>query len=232
MITTVDAMRLAREERADLADLLARLTPAQWDTPSLCTGWRVRDVVAHMFSYEDLSTAGLIGRFVTGGLLPGRVNAAGVAAYAGHSTDDLLEFVRTHLKPRGLTAGFGGRIALTDGLIHHQDIRRPLGLQREIPADRMLVVLQFARTAPTIGAARRIRGLTLTATDLDWTAGTGPVVEGPAEALLMAIAGRQGLAEELSGPGQQTLAARCRGTGRFRPRPWPARRAPRPDRHP
>ncbi|MBW0088972.1 maleylpyruvate isomerase family mycothiol-dependent enzyme [Pseudonocardia sp. KRD-184] len=204
-------MRLAREERADLADLLASLTPAQWDAPSLCAGWRVRDVVAHMFSYEELSPVGLVMRFVRGGILPGRVNGAGVAAYAGHSPADLLALVRDHQQPRGLTAGFGGRIALTDGVIHHQDVRRPLGLPREIPADRLRVALDFARTAPTIGAAKRVRGLTLAATDLDWSAGTGPVVEGPAESLLMAIAGRRGAARELTGPGRPVLAARLPG---------------------
>jgi uncharacterized protein (TIGR03083 family) len=204
----VDAMRLAPDERADLADLLTDLTPAQWDAPSLCTGWRVRDVVAHMFSYEELRIGGLLRRFLRSGVLPDRVNAAGVAAYTDHSTDDLIALVKRHLQPRGLTAGFGGRIALTDGLIHHQDIRRPLGLPREIPADRMLPTLAFARTAPTIKAAKRIRGLTLVATDLDWTAGKGPVVEGPAESLLMAMAGRRGTPAELVGPGRPTLADR------------------------
>lgn len=208
MSTTVDTLGLARDERADFADLLATLTPAQWNAPSLCAQWRVRDVVAHMFSYEELGIAGLIGRFIRGRVLPDRVNAVGVAAYTDYSTDDLLALVKDHLHPRGLTAGFGGRIALTDGLIHHQDIRRPLGLLRDIPSDRMLVALPFARTAPTIGAARRIRGLTLIATDLDWTAGSGPAVEGPAEALLMATAGRHGVVQELSGPGAQILGER------------------------
>lgn len=76
---------------------------------------------------------------------------------------------------------------------------------------RVLFVLEFARTAPTIGAAGRIRGLTLTATDLDWSVGTGPVVEGPAESLLMVMAGRRGVARELGGPGQPVLAARIPG---------------------
>ncbi len=208
MTAGVDAMSLAREERAELADLLATLTPAQWEAPSLCTGWRVRDVVAHMYSYEELGPVGLVGRFVRGGLRLDRINAAGVAAYADRSPDELLALVRDHQQPRGLTAGFGGRIALTDGVIHHQDIRRPLGLPRDIPAERMRVVLEFARTAPTIGAAKRVRGLTLVATDLDWRAGSGPVVEGPAEPLLMAVAGRRGVAGELTGPGLETLAAR------------------------
>ena len=72
----------------------------------------------------------------------------------------------------------------------------------------MLVVLEFARAAPTIGASKRVRGLTLVATDLDWRAGSEPVVEGPAESLLMAIAGRRGVAGELAGPGLETIAAR------------------------
>lgn len=208
MTATVDAMSLARDELADLADFLATLRPDQWEAPSLCTGWRVRDVVAHMFSYEELSTVGLVGRFITGGVLPDRVNAVGVAAFADSGPNELLALVRDHQQPRGLTAGFGGKIALTDGVIHHQDIRRPLGLPRTIPAERMRTVLDFARTAPTIGASKRVRGLTLTATDLGWTAGRGPVVEGPAESLLMAIAGRPGVAEELSGPGRRVIADR------------------------
>ncbi len=211
MTTAVDAMSLARAERADLAELLATLTPDQWEAPTLCSRWRVREVVAHMFSYEELTTAGLIGRFLRGGVAPGRANQIGVEAYADRSPDELLALVRAHLDPRGLTAGFGGRIALTDGTIHHQDIRRPLGLPREVPAERLAFVLDFARTAPTIGAKRRIKGLTLTATDLDWSTGAGPVVEGPAESLLMALAGRRGVVGELSGPGQPVLAERIGG---------------------
>lgn len=207
----MDAMRLAREERAELAAFLMTLTPEQWEMPSLCARWRVRDVVAHMLSYEDLGPVGLFGRFVKGGLLPDRVNAVGVAEHAGRRPDELLGMLKAHLQPRGLTAGFGGRIALTDGLIHHQDIRRPLGIPRDIPADRMVPTLWFARTAPTIGAFWRVRGLRLSATDLDWTAGSGPVVEGPAESLLLAMAGRRGVINELSGPGQPRLAGRLRG---------------------
>ena len=211
MTPAVDAMGLARAERADLAELLGTLTPAQWEAPSLCAGWRTRDVVAHMFSYEDLSTLGLVGRFLRGGLLPNRVNAVGVAGHADRTPDQLVELVRSHLTPKGLTAGLGGRIALTDGLIHHQDIRRPLGLPRRIPSERLTAALDTARTAPTIGAGRRIRGLTLSATDIEWSAGRGPHVEGPAEALLMAMAGRHGIVPELSGPGLPTLAERIGG---------------------
>lgn len=124
MTAAVDTMRLARDERADLADLLSTLTPVQWDAPSLCADWRVRDVVAHMFSYEDLGISGVVGRLLKSGFDVDRVNADVLARCATLSTDDLLKMVENHLQPRGLTARFGGRIALTDALIHHQDIRR------------------------------------------------------------------------------------------------------------
>jgi uncharacterized protein (TIGR03083 family) len=211
MTTAVDPMTLARDERADLAELLAGLSPEQWEAPTLCTRWRVRDVVAHMFSYDDLGKAGVVGRFLHGGLNPDKVNQVGVDAYADRTPADLLALVRSHQQPRGLTAGFGGRIALTDGVIHHQDIRRSLGLPREIPDDRLRCALDFGRTARPIGAKKRVQGLTLTATDLDWSAGDGPVVEGPAESLLMAMGGRRGIVDELSGPGLPTLAERIGG---------------------
>lgn len=203
-----DPARLARDERADLADVLAGLAPEQWEAPTLCRRWRVRDVVAHIISYDDLGPAGLVGRFARGWFVPDHVNQVGVQGYAKLSPDELLATFKEHLEPAGLAAGVGGRIGLVDGLIHHQDIRRPLGLLREVPADRLAEALPFARVAPPIRAFRRARGLRLVATDLDWSSGSGPVVEGPAEALLMAMAGRADAVGELSGPGAPTLAGR------------------------
>jgi uncharacterized protein (TIGR03083 family) len=204
-------MSMARDERAELGDLLVTLTPEQWDAPTLCSRWRVRDVVAHVFSYDELSTVGLVGRFLRSGLNPERANALGIAACDGRSPDELIALAKNNLQPRGLPARFGGRIALTDGTIHQQDIRRSLELPRQIPPERLAVVLEFAKTAPPIQAAKRIRGLTLTSTDLDWTTGDGPLVRGPAEPLLMALAGRSGVTGELSGPGVPVLAERIGG---------------------
>ena len=106
---------------------------------------------------------------------------------------------------------FGARIALTDGTIHQQDIRRPLGVPRAIPGDRLREVLDYAMVAPPVGASSRIRGLRLVATDVEWSRGSGPEVTGPGESLLMAAAGRAEAVDELDGPGLPTLAARVRG---------------------
>jgi uncharacterized protein (TIGR03083 family) len=205
------SMHLARAERADLLEFLSGLSPQQWDAPTLCAGWRVRDVVAHMISYEGVPRREIVRRFAEGRFRLAGVNAVGVGEMRDARPDELLALLEQRLEPNGLTTGFGGRVALLDALIHQQDIRRPLGIPRTVPAERLVPALSFARFAPPIGAFWRARGLRLVATDLGWSAGRGPEVTGPGEALLLAIAGRRGVVEELTGPGQATLAARIGG---------------------
>ncbi len=130
LVMTLD---LARDERLEFADFLAGLTPEQWDAPSLCAGWTVRDVAAHCVSFEGMSGGQLAARFLKGRLQTDRINALGVADLAGASTDELIALLRDNAEPHGLGAGFGGRVALTDNMIHQQDIRRPLGIARTIP---------------------------------------------------------------------------------------------------
>lgn len=199
-------MELARAERADLASFLATLTPEQWDAQTLCTQWRVRDVVAHMIGYEDLSRGEFYSRIVKAGFNPNRANANRVAELADRTPEQLLAMVRAAETPGVLTSGFGGRIALLDGIVHQQDIRRPLGIPREIPGERLPVAMDFARWAPPVRGALRARGVRLVATDLDWSRGSGPEVAGPAEALLMAMAARPCALAELDGPGKSILA--------------------------
>ncbi len=203
---TAMLMTMARAERADLAEFLATLTPQDWGAPSLCTKWTVKDVVAHVISYEELGAAGMLKRFAKGWVV--RANQVGVDEFAALSPQQLLDFLRDHLTPKGLTAGFGGMIALVDGTIHHQDIRRSLGRPRAVPEDRLQRVLGLVPGNPRLGAGRRIRGLRLRANDIDWAHGRGPEVTGPGEALLMAMAGRPAALADLDGPGLPTLAKR------------------------
>lgn len=204
----MDALTLARDERLEFADFLAGLTAEQWLAPTLCPAWRVRDVVAHTMSYEGLSTWALVTRFLRGLLVVDRINALAVADLSDRSTDDLVDMVRRHATPSGLGAGFGGRIALTDNMIHQQDIRRPLAMPRVVAVDRLRAALDFARTAPLIRGAWRARGVRLVATDLDWAAGKGPEVHGSGEALLMTMAGRADGLRDLDGPGLAALSTR------------------------
>jgi len=199
-------MDLAYDERADLAAFLESLTPQDWNAPSLCEKWSVKEVVAHVVSYEELTPFGLAKRFAKGHVL--RANEVGVREFAPMSPQQLIDFLGRHLRPQGLTAAFGGMIGLVDGTIHHQDIRRALRRPREVPANRLRRILPLVPSNPRLGAGRRIRGLRLTATDIDWHHGNGPEVSGTAEALLLAMTGRRDTVGELSGPGQSTLASR------------------------
>ena len=205
---SVDVMAMVREERTEMADLMASLRPEQWDRPSLCRGWRIRDVAAHVVSYEEHGVADLGKRLVRARFRPGRINEVALAEYAGLDPQELAAFVRDHLTPRGATALFGGRVGLVDALVHHQDMRRPLGLPRHVPAERLLCALPFAVTAPPLRGFWHARGVRLVATDLEWSRGTGPEARGPAEAVLMVLAGRPGVARELTGPGASVLEER------------------------
>jgi uncharacterized protein (TIGR03083 family) len=204
----VDMRHLARDERADLAAFLATLPAEQWQAPTLCARWRVRDVVAHVISYDELDMHSLVAHAIRGRFWSRRVNALAMAPYSTHSPEQLLALLTAHLQPRRLSAALGGRVALTEGLIHHQDIRRALGTQRAIPPERLPPALRLALIAPDIGGLWHYRGLRLVATDLDFSTGIGPEVRGTAEALLMTMAGRRGVVSELSGPGQRKLARR------------------------
>ncbi|MCR8694562.1 maleylpyruvate isomerase family mycothiol-dependent enzyme [Rhodococcus pyridinivorans] len=205
---TGSVLAMAHDERADLADLLETLSPEQWEHPSLCEGWTVRDVVAHMISYEEHGPRDLVRRLAATRFRPWKLNEAALADYADLGPDELVRFLRNHLDPQGSTAALGGRVGLVDALIHHQDIRRPLGLARTVPAERLRVALPFAVTALPLRGFWKARGVRLVTTDLGWSYGRGPEAAGPGEAVLMTMAGRRGIARELSGPGATILTDR------------------------
>ncbi|MHA3024542.1 maleylpyruvate isomerase family mycothiol-dependent enzyme [Mycobacterium sp. BMJ-28] len=197
---------LARAERETFADLLDALAPAQWDAPSLCAGWTVRDVVAHTVAYLDQSRMALTVNMFANRWNIDRLNADAVAGHRLIAPARLAELMRQRARPTGVGALYGGRVALIECLIHQQDIRRPLQLPRVIDPEALRVALTYARVSPVIGAARRTRGVRLSATDLDWAAGRGAQVRGTAEALLLAMTGRAAqVSGELAGDGVALL---------------------------
>ncbi|MDG3017217.1 maleylpyruvate isomerase family mycothiol-dependent enzyme [Speluncibacter jeojiensis] len=201
---------LATEERRDLADFLDTLTDDEWTRPSLCPGWSVRDVAGHVPSYDLLGWPALLSLFARSRFSLSRCNQAGVDRSRRQSTDELVATLRAHAVPRGVTTMFGSAIALTDAVIHHQDIRRALDRPRVVPEERLVAALDFTPRARALPAPTNIRGLRAVATDVDWSHGTGPEVRGPGEAILVALAGRESGLADLTGPGLDILAARLR----------------------
>ncbi|KHO19233.1 maleylpyruvate isomerase family mycothiol-dependent enzyme [Mycolicibacterium setense] len=200
---------LARRERQEFADLLDTLSPQQWQAPTLCAGWTVRDVVAHTVSYLEQTRLGLTAAMLAAHGQVDRINENVRRSHAGLGPDKLRVLMRAGIDPSGAGALYGCRVALIECLIHQQDIRRPLGLPRTMDRHALLTSLTYARVSPVIGGAWRTRGLRLIATDLDWTAGRGAEIHGPGEALLLAMTGRvDAVADELHGPGVADLRSR------------------------
>jgi hypothetical protein len=85
--------------------------------------------------------------------------------YRDHGPEQLVAILRAHLRPHGFTAGSGGGIALTDCVIHHQDIRRPFGLRRQVPPDRLMEALDFSLRAPVLPSKQNAAGVRVVATD-------------------------------------------------------------------
>ncbi|MBX7449508.1 maleylpyruvate isomerase family mycothiol-dependent enzyme [Mycolicibacterium sp. 3033] len=198
---------LARREREGFAELLSDLTTEQWDTPSLCAGWSVRDVAAHTVGYLDQSLPDLVVNMVRARGDVDRLNARLLSRYSRLSVRQLVEEMRRGAEPRGAGGLYGGRVALIECVVHQQDISRSIGIEHKVPDEHARVALDYARISPVIGGARRTRGVRLVATDLNWSAGRGPEVRGPAEALLLVLTGRvEVVRDELGGPGLPDLS--------------------------
>ena len=111
---------------------------------------------------------------------------------------------------RGISKLIPAKSGFLDHLVHNQDIRRPTGKARTIPEARLHRALQLARTeaSPLFNSRRNVSGLKLYASDIGWTAGDGPTVRGPGEAIVLAAAGRKAALADLEGDGAAMLRQR------------------------
>jgi uncharacterized protein (TIGR03083 family) len=195
-------------ERHALADELATLTIEQWQTPSWCEGWTVHDVLAHLTSAAKMTPPKFASRFAMAGFNFDNFAARQVAREgSGGPSATLAEFRKVLFRK---SAPPGPKDTwLGEAFAHGEDIRRPLGLEHSYPLPYVTRVISlYANSNAIIGGKRRVSGLTLRATDTDFSLGTGPVVEGPAVDLMLAASGRKRALANLTGAGVETLAAR------------------------
>jgi len=206
----VDTFAEIADERRGLADLLSGLTAEQRATASLCGAWSVQDVVGHLVVPLEVSTP----RFVLAILACrgsfDRANDRLARQHAQRPFDELIELLRRKADKRFTPPGAGPEAPLTDLLVHGLDIRWPLGLQRQIPAERLQKSLTFLTTRParSLVPTGALDGLRLEASDIGWTHGNGPTVRGSSEAVLLAMTGRAVALEHLDGDGAATLRGR------------------------
>jgi uncharacterized protein (TIGR03083 family) len=203
-----DVWSLVHAERAALIDDLERLDDQAWEVASLCGGWTVHDVVAHLVDSARTTRIGFLVGLARAGFDFDRLNARGVARERGASPRETLERLRrassrTSSPPAPLES------RLVEEVVHGEDIRRPLGLTRCYPDEAVVRSLRLqARTPASFGGAKElVARVRLTAVDAGASIGDGPEVTGTALSLLLAVSGRRVALDELDGPGAGTLAS-------------------------
>ena len=200
--------------RQSLTATLASLSPDEWDHPSLCDAWRVRDVAAHVIMGPQMTWRR------TAGLLPHTWRGYnGMNAHLGRvwGSRPVAEILSQYERYAGLRRGpavVGDVEPLIDALVHTQDIVRPLGRTASMPPEAAAVAARRAwALAPIMGGrARAARRFHLVASDSDWSAGSGPTVEGPTAELLMLATGREPDWSLLTGDGVPPQRPRATGT--------------------
>ena len=200
-----DLMPMIHAERASLSDFLGTLTPDQWTAQTWCDKWSVQEVTGHLVAAATITA----GHFFPGLVMSGfsfdrfvdkdlRRFAAGTPAEVKQRFDGIINSDRT---PPGPVY-----VALGEVMVHGEDIRRPLGTKGEHPAEHLVALAElYKKTGVPLRAKKRIAGLKLTATDVDWSTGDGPEVSGPAMSLILAMVGRRGALDDCTGPGVDTL---------------------------
>ena len=198
------------QERLSVADLLAGLAPNQWETRSLCSTWRVRDVAAHLImtpagapNVKTMVTA--LAR--TRGDLWGAGRDVAIA-YAARPTEQIVEEMRGSAGSRTKPIFVNSENILLDLFVHGQDIAVPLGLQRPVAQSGGAAALDriWAMGWP-FHARRRLAGVQLLAADAAWRGGHGPEIIGTVADLLLLTTGRtQAALPRLRGPGLEAIS--------------------------
>ena len=199
---------MVHQQRQKVGDMLGTLDVAEWDAPSLCAGWRVRDVVAHMVETHLMTPGKFMVRFAGAGFRFSAFSDKDIARHRADTPAQLLALFR-ETTPR-TTAPPGPKTTwLSEAFLHGEDVARATGKSVSTSPEVLVAVADYARaTTPLLHGKERSAGLRLRATDVDWSAGDGREVSGPAGSLILAITGRSAALADLSGDGLETLRSR------------------------
>ncbi|MEV5714411.1 maleylpyruvate isomerase family mycothiol-dependent enzyme [Amycolatopsis mediterranei] len=191
---------LIAAERRELAALFESLPPSAWTSPSLCAGWRVAEVVAHMTMPFRFST----GRFVrelakSGGRFNAMADRVARREAAELSREALVASLRDNADHPWRPPGGGAEGALSHDVIHGLDITTALQLDRRVPPERLEVIFAAMKPKQIKYFGTDLTGIALRADDLDWSYGTGTPLTGAAQDLLLVLGNRRLPAGRLRG---------------------------------
>ncbi|GAA0809602.1 maleylpyruvate isomerase family mycothiol-dependent enzyme [Spirilliplanes yamanashiensis] len=208
-----DVHGLTTRNRRQLADLLDTLDDTQWAAPTLCAGWTVTHLAAHLVQPMLIGFARFALTAVRHRGDTDRTVDHLTRRLARRPRADLIALLRAHAADRLNPPRVGPMGPFADTCIHLRDIARPLGLDADVPLDHWRLLTTYLASpsaAPALVPPGRLAGLRLVATDTGWSGGTGAEVIGPAEAIAMAVTGRAVALADLHGPGVDILAGRLR----------------------
>jgi uncharacterized protein (TIGR03083 family) len=198
-------------QRTSLTALLEDLSDDEWNRPSLCAGWTVRDVAAHL-TLQQVGPGGALGMmFKWRGSLDRTIHHVARLRAAALPTERIIAEIRGMVGSRRHNFGVTHLETLTDILVHSQDIAIPLGRRLDPPPNAAAVAatrVVSMRWPPPLPSVRKLAGFRLNATDTTWSAGDGPEVRAPMAALLLVCCGRLAALPQLSGNGAAALTAR------------------------
>ena len=198
----VDVPQEIARLRRQFADRIETLDEAAWNSASWCSGWKVRDVVAHLVRGAEGSLWSMVGDVLLGGLKPDRAVGEAARRLGDVPVPELADRLRNAGEGGFRPPGFPEAMGLADVLVHSADAFRPLGLDVDAPpADAIPVLDAFWRRGRMVVHAEPQRGRRLVATDLDWVRGDGPEVRGKAIDLVLLVANRRQVLPSLEGPG-------------------------------
>jgi uncharacterized protein (TIGR03083 family) len=200
MSNDADLQPAVAAEFVALADLLDSATDAQWDTPSLCARWRVREVVAHMTMAARYPEDKFMAELRRCDFDFDRLSNEIASRDAELPTSELVANLRSDVMQHWIPPGGGWHGALNHVVIHGLDVTVPLGVPRRSPDDTIRIVLDdLTRGGVQEHFGTDIEGRSLQATDLDWSYGSGPQLRGAAEDLALILCGRTVPAGRLTG---------------------------------
>jgi uncharacterized protein (TIGR03083 family) len=193
---------VVHSERQALISDLESLTPDQWTQPSLCPGWDIHDVLAHLVDTAKTSRLRFLRQMIAARFDFDRANKDGITrARAAAPEETLAEFRRVRNTTKTPPAAPATR--LVEAIVHGEDIRRPLGIFHSYPGESVEAALRYQlKTGIFLGGGKeRAEGFSLQASDSRFGHGSGPQVQGTLLALLMAVSGRPASPEDFSGEG-------------------------------
>ena len=192
-----------------LADFFDGLDDDQLQIRSLCDAWTVREVLGHLVMPLTGSMGGFLLHVVRARGSLNRASEAVASDLSRRPVGELTALLRNHADLHGKAPGVGPMGQMADGCLHLRDCARPLGLPNDVTLDDWRMVLDWLPSGvPGLVPKRRAADLQLVADDQDWSWGNGEEMNGPSEALAMALAGRVVALDDLHGPGVHLLRDR------------------------